>query len=131
MFQKASKVIIWLLMVVGMICVAMPVQAGVTAEEAARLKNDLTPLGAERAGNTEGTIPAWEGGLTGIPPGISYDPNKGLPLPDPFAAEPDLPTAEFPAGGICRVCRDRRDVSQLQVTRGVLAGGRGRDSRRS
>ena len=87
MFQKASKVIIWLLMVVGMICVAMPVQAGVTAEEAARLKNDLTPLGAERAGNTEGTIPAWDGGLTGIPPGISYDPNKGLPLPDPFAAD--------------------------------------------
>lgn len=34
----------------------------VTAEEAAALKgNALTPYGAERAGNKEGTIPAWDG----------------------------------------------------------------------
>ncbi len=36
--------------------------AGVTAQEAARLKTDLTPLGAERAGNKDGSIPAWTGG---------------------------------------------------------------------
>lgn len=37
---------------VFMICVAVPVQAKVTAEEAARLKKDLTPLGAAgRNGN--------------------------------------------------------------------------------
>jgi hypothetical protein len=34
-----------------------------TPEEAAQLKTTLTPLGAERAGNKEGTIPAWEGGI--------------------------------------------------------------------
>ena len=33
--------------------------AGVSAEEAARLSKDLTPIGAERAGNADGTIPAW------------------------------------------------------------------------
>ena len=33
-------------------------------EEAAKLKTTLTPLGAEKSGNKEGTIPAWTGGLT-------------------------------------------------------------------
>jgi hypothetical protein len=35
-----------------------------TSENIARLGNDLTPMGSIRAGNEEGTIPAWEGGLT-------------------------------------------------------------------
>jgi len=38
--------------------------AGVTPEEAAKLKTTLTPLGGERAANKEGTIPAWNGGWT-------------------------------------------------------------------
>jgi hypothetical protein len=38
-------------------------QAAVSADEAAQLKTTLTPLGAERAGNKDGTIPAWDGGL--------------------------------------------------------------------
>ena len=33
----------------------------VSADEAAKLKTTLTPLGAERAGNKDGTIPAWDG----------------------------------------------------------------------
>jgi hypothetical protein len=37
--------------------------AAVTAEEAAALKSSLTPMGAERAANKAGTIPAWDGGL--------------------------------------------------------------------
>ncbi|MDF3843484.1 DUF1329 domain-containing protein [Pseudomonas citronellolis] len=41
---------------------APTVQAAVTAEEAAKLKTTLTPLGAERAGNQDGSIPAWDGG---------------------------------------------------------------------
>jgi Protein of unknown function (DUF1329) len=38
--------------------------AAVSADEAAKLKTTLTPLGAEKAGNKEGTIPVWEGGLS-------------------------------------------------------------------
>jgi hypothetical protein len=39
-----------------------PAWAAVSAQEAAALKNGpLTPYGAERAGNKEGTIPAWDG----------------------------------------------------------------------
>ncbi|WP_310462623.1 DUF1329 domain-containing protein [Sphaerotilus sp.] len=33
--------------------------AAVSADEAAQLKSGLTPVGAERAGNKDGTIPAW------------------------------------------------------------------------
>ena len=35
------------------------VLAGVSPEEAARLGKDLTPTGAERAGNADGSIPEW------------------------------------------------------------------------
>jgi len=35
-----------------------------TAENIARLGNDLTPMGSVRAGNADGTIPAWSGGIT-------------------------------------------------------------------
>lgn len=38
--------------------------AAVGAEEAAKLGKTLTPLGAEKAGNKDGSIPAWDGGLT-------------------------------------------------------------------
>lgn len=41
--------------------------AKVTDAEAAKLGNELTPIGAEKAGNAEGTIPSWEGGLAGNP----------------------------------------------------------------
>jgi hypothetical protein len=57
------------------------VQAGASSEEVARLGADLTPLGAEKAGNADGTIPAWEGGITTPPDG--YKPGKQYA--DPFA----------------------------------------------
>lgn len=40
-----------------------------TAVNAARLGADLTPFGAEKAGNKDGSIPAWTGGLSEAPPG--------------------------------------------------------------
>lgn len=40
-----------------------PLHAGVTSEEAELLKTTLTPFGAEKAGNKDGSIPAWTGGL--------------------------------------------------------------------
>ena len=36
--------------------------AAVTAQQAQELGGTLTPVGAERAGNANGTIPAWSGG---------------------------------------------------------------------
>ncbi|MDG5468721.1 DUF1329 domain-containing protein [Deltaproteobacteria bacterium IMCC39524] len=57
--------------------------AAVSADEAARLGKDLTPMGGEKAGNADGTIPAWDGGIT-TPP-ASYE--KGMHHPDPYAAD--------------------------------------------
>lgn len=55
--------------------------AAVSQEEAARLDNELTPLGAIRAGNEAGTIPEWTGGITEPPAGYS----RGDYHPDPYA----------------------------------------------
>jgi hypothetical protein len=41
--------------------------AKVTPDQAARLGKDLTPIGAEKAANKDGSIPAWDGGLTKAP----------------------------------------------------------------
>ncbi|QFZ85172.1 DUF1329 domain-containing protein [Variovorax paradoxus] len=60
--------------------------AAVSAEEAAKLKSTLMPLGGERAGNKAGTIPAWDGGYTKPSPGWK----SGQPRPDPFAGEKPL-----------------------------------------
>lgn len=58
--------------------------AKVSPEEAARLGGDeLTPMGAERAGNADGSIPPWEGGITELPAGYTV----GERLVDPFAAD--------------------------------------------
>jgi hypothetical protein len=57
------------------------VHAGASADEIARLGKDLTPLGAEKTGNDDGTIPAWEGGIT-TPP-AAWKPGKHYV--DPFA----------------------------------------------
>lgn len=68
---------------------ATPAFAGMTAQEAARLGKDLTPVGAEAAGNKAGTIPAWTGGMTKPPPG--YDRASGG-FVNPFANEKPLYT---------------------------------------
>lgn len=41
-----------------------PVWAKVSPEDAAKLGQTLTPIGAEKAGNADGSIPEWAGGLT-------------------------------------------------------------------
>jgi len=58
--------------------------AGVTAEEAKALGNGLTVVGAEKAGNKDGTIPAYTGGLTTPPAG--FKAGDGI-RPDPYAGE--------------------------------------------
>lgn len=64
--------------------------AKMSADQVARLGADLTPLGAEKAGNKDGSIPAWEGGITAAPAG--YKP--GDHHPDPFAGDKVLFTID-------------------------------------
>lgn len=61
-----------------------PVLAKVSQAEADKLKGELTPVGAERAGNKDGSIPKWEGGMT-TPPACYK--GKGSRYCDPFEAD--------------------------------------------
>ena len=51
-----------------LLLVSMPLAAKVAQDEADRLKTTLTPMGGERAGNKDGSIPEWTGGFTTSPP---------------------------------------------------------------
>ena len=73
-------------MLAALTCSLSAALAGVSPEEAARLKADLTPFGAERAGNSDGTIPPWTGGYTTAVPGFKNGGKRG----DPFANEKPL-----------------------------------------
>jgi hypothetical protein len=58
--------------------------AAVSADEAKELGTTLTAVGAEKAGNKDGTIPEYTGGLSTIP--ATYQKGSGI-RPDPFASE--------------------------------------------
>jgi hypothetical protein len=69
--------------------VGIPKRAhALTTADAETLKTTLTPLGAERAGNADGSIPAWTGENLPLPPGGGP---YGL-LPDYFAADAKIVT---------------------------------------
>jgi uncharacterized protein DUF1329 len=55
--------------------------AAVSQEEAAKLGNSLTPVGAEMAGNGD-EIPAWDGGLQTTPEGYEGDGRYVDPFPE-------------------------------------------------
>ena len=60
--------------------------AAISQGEADRLGKDLTPVGAEKAGNADGSIPEWKGGLTQPPAGYE----AGNFLVDPFSDDKPL-----------------------------------------
>lgn len=73
----------------GAMCLASSIAlAKADAADVARLGQDLTPFGAQMAGNASGSIPAWTGGLTQAPAG--YVPGKGYV--DPYASDKPLYT---------------------------------------
>jgi hypothetical protein len=63
--------------------------AKVSEEEAAQIGKELTPFGAEVAGNEDGSIPKWSGKWKGVPPGVDYK-GPGAKQPDPYAEEEPL-----------------------------------------
>ncbi len=65
---------------------AASVVAAVSADEAAKLGSSLTPFGAEKAGNAEGTIPTWTGGISTTAGSVD---SRGF-LANPFAGEKPL-----------------------------------------
>lgn len=91
MMRKVAVAMMAVLLAVGGLTAGRsPSPAG----QFARLDADLTPVGAERAGNADGTIPAWTGGLPKTP----TDPRTGYL--DPFPGDKPLyvVTAQNAAG---------------------------------
>src|SRR5690349_18296340 len=72
------------------VLLALPAHAEVSAQEAEQLKSTLTAFGAEKAGNKDGSIPAYTGGLTGA----MKSPRPGLP---PVLFEGEKPVLQIKA----------------------------------
>lgn len=64
--------------------------AKVSAAEADKLGKELTCTGAVKAGNAEGTIPAFTGKILGVPPGVKFTKHVGQFQPDIYADEKPL-----------------------------------------
>src|SRR5690349_7855193 len=84
--MKSNKKHALTIMVSAAVLATGMAQAAVSAQEAAKLGTTLTPVGAEKAGNAAGTIPAWEGGIVRPPAGFRV----GTFHLDPFAADKPL-----------------------------------------
>ena len=84
--------------------------AAVSEAEAARLGKDLTPVGAERAGNKDGSIPAWTGGITQPPAGWKV----GQKRINPFKA--DKPLYSIDAGNVDKY-KDKLSEGQVALVK--------------
>src|SRR5690606_9294424 len=82
MMQMKTTKKLWQSGVLTLSMLATGVMAAVTSEEAAKLGTSLTPLGAEKAGNADGSIPEWTGGLS-----TTAAPLKNGHLTNPFKDE--------------------------------------------
>jgi len=72
--------------------IGAPLMAAVSAADAAKLGAELTPLGAEKAGNADGSIPAWDGGITSAAQAGVTNFKPGQHHPDPYANDKPLYT---------------------------------------
>ncbi|MBH0035971.1 DUF1329 domain-containing protein [Pseudoalteromonas sp. NZS71_1] len=64
--------------------------AKLNADEVAQLGQNLTPMGAEKAANADGSIPEWNNGITTAPAGYE----AGMHHLDPFTADKVLFTID-------------------------------------
>ncbi len=70
----------------GIVAAATLLSAAASAADVNDLGKTLTPLGALKAGNADGSIPAWDGGITKPPAGYV----AGQHYVDPYAADKPL-----------------------------------------
>lgn len=77
-----------LALLAGLTAAGSSALAAMNAQELDRLSKDLTPMGAEKAANKDGSIPRWEGGLSTRPPGVDAQ----AAYADPFAGDKPLYT---------------------------------------
>jgi hypothetical protein len=68
---------------VSLAIVSTATLAKVSPTEVAKLSKELTPIGAVRAANKDGSIPAWNGGITSVPAGYTVGDHHI----DPFSTD--------------------------------------------
>lgn len=83
-FKKATLVS----MAVTVALASTSATAKISEQDAAKLEKELTPFGAVRAANADGSIPAWTGGITSAPAGYKVGDHHV----DPFAEDKALYT---------------------------------------
>lgn len=89
---------------------SLSLQAKVSQEQADKLGGpEFTPMGGERAGNADGTIPEWTGGLKSEQYPSNYQ--AGMFHPDPFPDDPILFT----------ITRDNLDEHKSKLSEGAVA----------
>jgi len=69
------------------VLLVQPAGGAVSADEAKQLGTTLTEFGAEKAGTSDGSIPAYTGGLEMVP---GYDPSTSQVFIDPYRDEKPL-----------------------------------------
>lgn len=89
MMKNSGTFLLSALVIAGSTWVSTAAYAVVSAEQAQKLKTTLTPFGAEKEANTQGSIPAWDGGIHKAMIPSSYK-GAGFHHPDPFANEKPL-----------------------------------------
>jgi hypothetical protein len=72
----------------GALTISVGAYAQLAASDLSKLGTTLTPMGAEKAANAAGTIPAWDGGLNKVPAGVTF--KSGGLYPDPFPTDKPL-----------------------------------------
>ncbi|TWX57684.1 DUF1329 domain-containing protein [Colwellia hornerae] len=68
---------------VSLAMVSTATLAKVSPTEVAKLSKELTPIGAVRTANKDGSIPAWNGGITSVPAGYTVGDHHI----DPFSTD--------------------------------------------
>ncbi|GAA0288026.1 DUF1329 domain-containing protein [Psychrosphaera haliotis] len=106
--------------VVALTLTSVAADAKISEADAAKLKSELTPLGAVKAANKDGSIPAWTGGITSAPAGYTV----GMHHPDPFSSDKVLYTvtnankdkyAEFLTPGITKMFETYPDTYKMDI----------------
>jgi hypothetical protein len=91
-------------------CAWSVASAAAPEQEVARLGKDLTPVGAIKAANKDGSIPEWKGGITSMPAGWK----PGQKRIDPF--KDDKPLFSIDAGNVDQY-KDKLSEGQMTLVK--------------
>ena len=81
-FNKSTLKKSTLLLAVTVALTSSGVMAKSSADDAAKLGNELTPMGAVKAASKDGSIPEWTGGITKAPAGYNVGDHHLDPYPN-------------------------------------------------